>query len=222
MEARFFAIDNLAIRGLIYMCSKMSIMMLLNAEPGTWQNQQTASHEYRQRRLEFRAGIISYGACIPVRRLCRDAIARAWESARTGGESSVANNDEDTVTMATEAAIDCLAGLRWEQVDGSHFAFRTAPYKEKECSTLAAIAADLKPEVNTADLGSSLRAGTAALRAARDAVAGGSASQGLVAACDCRIGYPRSNHEQIFEDAAAALLIGNTAEPVVVVEDSCS
>jgi hydroxymethylglutaryl-CoA synthase len=92
--------------------------------------------------------------------------------------------DEDTVTMATEAATDCLAGLRWEQVDGSHFASTTAPYKEKECSTLAAMAADLKPEVITADLGSSLRAGTAALRAALDAVASGSASQILVAACD--------------------------------------
>jgi len=168
------------------------------------------------------AGIISYGACIPLWRLSRDAIGRAWESAWTGGESSVANNDEDTVTMATEAAIDCLAGLRWEQVDGSHFASMTAPYKEKECSTLAAMAADLKPEVNTADLGSSLRVGTAALRAVLDAVAGGCASQILVGASDCRIGYPRSNHEQIFEDAAAALLVGNTAEPVVVVEASHS
>jgi len=58
------------------------------------------------------AGIISYGAYIPLWRLSRDAIAEAWESASTGGERSVANNDEDTITMASEAAIDCLAGFK--------------------------------------------------------------------------------------------------------------
>ncbi len=168
------------------------------------------------------AGIISYGAYIPLWRLARDAIAKAWESTSTGGERSVANNDEDTITMAHEAAIDCLAGLKREKVDGLYFASTTAPYKEKECSTLVAMAADLRPEIITADFGNSLRAGTAAFRAALDAVVSGSASQVLVTASDCRIGYPRSNYEQTFGDAAAALLIGNTAKPAVIVEGSHS
>jgi hypothetical protein len=56
------------------------------------------------------AGIVSYGAYIPLWRLARDTIAASWGSASIGGERSVANNDEDTVTMASEAAIDCLAG----------------------------------------------------------------------------------------------------------------
>jgi hydroxymethylglutaryl-CoA synthase len=77
------------------------------------------------------AGIISYGAYIPLWRLSRDTIAGAWESASTGGERSVANNDEDTITMATEAAIDCLHGLKREEVDGLYFASTTSPYKEK-------------------------------------------------------------------------------------------
>jgi 3-hydroxy-3-methylglutaryl CoA synthase/uncharacterized OB-fold protein len=168
------------------------------------------------------AGIISYGAYIPLWRLSRDAIAEAWESASTGGERSVANNDEDTITMATEAAIDCLGGLKREKVDGLYFASTTSPYKEKECSTLVAMAADLRPEIITADFGNSLRAGTEAFRAALDAVASGSASQVLVTASDCRMGYPRSNYEQTFGDAAAALLIGNTAKPAVIMEGSHS
>ena len=134
------------------------------------------------------AGIISYGAYIPLWRLSRDTIAEAWQSASTGGERSVANNDEDTITMASEAAIDCLAGLEREKVDGLYFASTTPPYKEKECSTLAAMAADLRPDIITADFGNSLRAATAAFRAALDAVVSGSASQVLVTASDCRIG----------------------------------
>jgi len=168
------------------------------------------------------AGIISYGAYIPLWRLARDAIAEAWGSASTRGERSVANNDEDTITMASEAAVDCLAGLKREKVDGLYFASTTSPYKEKECSTLVAMASDLRPEIITADFGNSLKSATAAFRAALDAVASGSASQVLVTASDCRIGYPRSNYEQTFGDAAAALLIGNTAKPAVTVEGSHS
>ena len=44
------------------------------------------------------AGVISYGAYIPLWQLARDAIAEAWGSGSIRGERSVANNDEDTIT----------------------------------------------------------------------------------------------------------------------------
>jgi len=72
------------------------------------------------------AGIISYGAYIPLWQLARDAIAEAWGSGSIRGERSVANNDEDTITMATEAAIDCLTGLKREEIDGLYFASTTS------------------------------------------------------------------------------------------------
>jgi 3-hydroxy-3-methylglutaryl CoA synthase len=168
------------------------------------------------------AGIVSYGAYIPLWRLSRDAIANAWGARSIGGERSVANNDEDTITMAVEAAVNCLSGVERQDVDGLYFASTTSPYKEKQCSTLVATAADLSPEIITADFGNSLRAGTAALRAALDAVNGGSARSVLIVASDCRLGYPRSDYEQSFGDAAAALLISNTAKPAVIVEGSYS
>jgi hypothetical protein len=52
------------------------------------------------------AGIISYGAYIPLWRLARDAIAEAWESGSIRGERSVANNDEDAITWH-------ITDLRW-------------------------------------------------------------------------------------------------------------
>jgi len=44
------------------------------------------------------AGVISYGAYIPLWRRARNAIAEAWGSGSIRSERSVANNDEDTIT----------------------------------------------------------------------------------------------------------------------------
>ncbi|MBM3149057.1 MAG: hydroxymethylglutaryl-CoA synthase family protein [Chloroflexi bacterium] len=163
-------------------------------------------------------GIIACGAYIPLWRLPRDAIAAAWGRQSLGGERSVANNDEDTVTMAVEAVFDCLAGVSRDTVDGLYFASTTSPFREKQCAALAAAAADLKTEIITADYSNSLRSSTNALRAALDAVSSGSARSMLVVASDCRLAYPRSDYEQGFGDAAAAFLIGNTSTPIATFE----
>ena len=155
-------------------------------------------------------GITAYGAYIPLFRLSRDAIARAWGRGSLGGERSVANNDEDSATMAIEAALDCLQGVDRQGIDGLFFASTSAPYKEKQCSTLVATVADLGSEILTGDYANCLRAGTIALRSALDAVKAGTAKSVLVAAADCRLGYPRSDFEQSFGDGAAALLVGDS------------
>lgn len=155
-------------------------------------------------------GIVGYGAYIPLLRLSRDAIAQVWGGRSTGGERSVANHDEDSVTMAVEAVNDCLQGVDGQKVEGLYFASTSSPYKEKQCSSLIAAAADFKREIFSADYANSLRAGTQAMRAARDAVSSGSANNVLVVGADCRLGLPQSAQEQGLGDAAAALLIGNS------------
>jgi len=60
-------------------------------------------------------GVVSYGACIPLWQLSRQTIAEAWRSVSTGGERSVARNDKDAITTASEAAISCLARLEGEK-----------------------------------------------------------------------------------------------------------
>ena len=168
------------------------------------------------------AGIVSYGAYIPLWRLSRDAMAGAWGRRSLGGERSVANNDEDAATMATEAVFDCLAGTDRDTIDGLYFASTTAPFREKQCSSLVAAAADLKSEIVTADHGNSLRAGTTALRTALDAVNSGSAQNIVVTASDCRLAYPRSDYEQSFGDAAVALSVSNVGKPIANIEASHS
>lgn len=164
------------------------------------------------------SGIISYGAYVPLWRLSRDAIGAAWGRASLGGERSVANNDEDTVTMAVEAVLDCLAETDRDSIDGLYFASTTSPFREKQCATLVAAAADLKSDIITADFTNSLRAGTTALRAALDAVNSGSAQNIIVVASDCRLGYPRSDYEQNFGDAAAALLVSKNGKSIANVK----
>ena len=154
-------------------------------------------------------GITSYGAYVPIYRLSRAEIARAWGGRGAAGEKAVANFDEDTATMAVEAVIDCLKGIDRQTVDGLYFASTTSPYIEKQSASLIALAADLRRQIFTGDFTSSLRAGTIALRAALDAVKSGSGKRVMVAAADCRLGVPQSSYEQEFGDGAAALLIGD-------------
>jgi 3-hydroxy-3-methylglutaryl CoA synthase len=118
--------------------------------------------------------------------------------------------------MATEAALNCLRGIDPKSVDGLIFASTTSPYQEKQASTLVATAADLAEEIFTADHLSSIRAGTAALKSAMDAVKGGGARHILVAASDSRRGEPGSDSEQLFGDAAAAILVGDTGVAVSI------
>jgi len=155
------------------------------------------------------AGIISCGAYIPAWRLSREAIAMEWRGVPMPGEKAVANFDEDSITMAVAAALDCLKGKDREAIDGLFFASTSSPYKEKQAATTVSVAADLRPEIMTADYSNSLRAGTIALRAALDTVAAGTAKQVLVTTADMRLGAPRSPFERDLGDGAAAILVGD-------------
>jgi len=154
-------------------------------------------------------GITSYGAYIPRYRLNRAEIGKLWES-RGRGEKAVANFDEDSVTLAVAAARDCLTDIDPKTTDGLYFASTTSPYLEKQVAANMAVAIDLRRDVITMDFGGSLRAGGTAIRAAMDAVSGGSAKSVLVCASDTRLGAPNGAKEMDFGDGAGALLIGDT------------
>ena len=156
------------------------------------------------------AGIISYGAYIPIYRLNREEIARVWGEVPMRGEKAVANCDEDSLTMGVEAAIDCLGNMERQLIDGLYFASTTPAYREKQSASIIAAALDLRPEIFTADFTDSLRAGTSAIRAALDAVKGGSAKRVMIVVADCRLPAPNSQYEFLFGDGAAAFLIGDS------------
>lgn len=156
----------------------------------------------------MKAGIVSYGAYVPIYRLSREEIARVWGNGPRKGEKAVANCDEDSITMGVAAGIDCLKGVDREAVDGLYFASTTPPYREKQSASIIAAALDLRRDVFTADFGNSLGTGASALKAALDAVNANSARKVLVIASDCRIPPPNSAFEPLLGDGAAALLVG--------------
>jgi hydroxymethylglutaryl-CoA synthase len=153
-------------------------------------------------------GITSIGAYIPIYRLSLKDIGKMWGSKTTDGEKAVAGYDEDAITMAVAAALDCMKRSD-EEAEGLYFATATSPYREKQNAAIIAGALDLKRRCHTADFANSLRAGSTALKAAMDAVRGGSAKHMLVVASDCRVGAPKGRFEQILGDSAAALSIGS-------------
>jgi hydroxymethylglutaryl-CoA synthase len=73
-------------------------------------------------------GITSYGAYISWYRIDRQKFLNAWESFAMPGEKAVAGYDEDSLTMAVEAAIDCLRDIGPHKVDGLYLATTTSPY----------------------------------------------------------------------------------------------
>lgn len=155
-------------------------------------------------------GITSYGAYIPLHRLSKAEIARAWGEGPVPGEKAVANHDEDSITMAIAAGMDCLKGFDPKTLDGLYFASTTFPYLEKQSAALVATALDLRRDAFTADFSNSLRCGTVAMKAAMDAVNANSARRILTCAADTRLGMPHGAHEMDFGDGAAAIILGNT------------
>ncbi len=152
-------------------------------------------------------GICRYGSYLPVHRLERRLIEQAWGTRQAKGEIAVANYDEDALTLAIDAAMACL-GDPPAALEGAFFASTSAPYAEKQISSVLATACDLPRSITTADFAGSVRAGLAATLAALRTVQAGAASAVLVAAADVRVAAPESELEGVLGDGAAALVVG--------------
>jgi hydroxymethylglutaryl-CoA synthase len=151
-------------------------------------------------------GITSLSTYFPRRRLDRALIAKAWGARVPAGARTVAGIDEDALTMATDAVMDCDGAAA---ADALYFASTSAPYLEKQVASVVATAADLRRDVAVADFGGSVRAGLAALRAAADGVRAGSFRTALVAAADARVAEPESELEPLLGDGAVAAIVGS-------------
>ncbi|MCL0102392.1 OB-fold domain-containing protein [Dehalococcoidia bacterium] len=170
-------------------------------------------------------GIKSYGAYIPRYRIDRNVIysAMGWlnPAIYMAGEKAVANWDEDSISMAVAAAIDCLNGMERGKIDGLYLATTTPPYMLRQNSGIVAGALDLRSEIRTADFAGSTKSGTSGLLSALDAIKGGGAGNVLICASDCRTSKPGSAQEHLYGDGAAALLLGNEGV-IATLEGHCS
>jgi len=125
------------------------------------------------------------------------------------GERSMANWDEDSLTMAVEAARDCLSGTDKTQIDAAYLASVNFPFLDRQNAGIFATALNLKESVESADFTGSMRAGLSAVLAGINAVKSGDYKNVLVAAGDRRITKMAYLHELWAGDGAASLLLGS-------------
>ncbi|MBM3644224.1 MAG: hydroxymethylglutaryl-CoA synthase family protein [Alphaproteobacteria bacterium] len=157
-------------------------------------------------------GIVAYGAYVPRLRLSRQAVydANKWFAGGlrglAKGERSMANWDEDSITMAVEASRDCLTSHKAEDVRQIYFASTTHPFKDRQNAGVIGTALNVEQDLMASDVGGSQKAGTSALIAGLNASRGGRSS--LVAAADKRMTRVASANELNYGDGAAALLCG--------------
>lgn len=163
--------------------------------------------------------ILGYGVYIPRYRVKREDIARAWDSSARG-ENCAAHVNEDSITMAIEAAQNAVthSGVNPSALDAIYLGTESAPNIEQ--SAVGAIAATLgaRPDIDMVDLGASPRSSIAALKSCLDAVAAGRIKSGLVIGSDCRSASPGSDLELTFGAAAAALVVGR-GDGIATVEE---
>jgi hydroxymethylglutaryl-CoA synthase len=162
-------------------------------------------------------GILSFGAYLPRARLQRKAIAAANSWFAPGlrglakGERSICNWDEDSITMAVEAARDCLTGIERGTLTQLVLASSTLPFDDRQNAGVVANALQLKSALRSMDQAGSQRAGSTALAAVLDGAA--AAGLTLVVASDARKSKAGSTQEMHYGDGAAAMLVGH-GEPI--------
>lgn len=173
-------------------------------------------------------GIRSFGAYLPRLRLERSAIAAAtgWATGTRGsrpkGTRSYCSWDEDSVTMAVEAARDCLVGDDRRGLAHVVLASTTHPFADRSNAGVAATALDLAETVRASDASGNLRAGVGALLQALAGARDASAGDTLVLAADRRIARPASEQEMAYGHGAAALRVGSGADLAAVFLASAS
>ena len=156
-------------------------------------------------------GITDYGVYLPYYRLKRETIFRAigWFNPGTAGmakgEKAVANYDEDSLTMAVAAGLDCLKDMEREKVDALFLASTTLPYKERGNASIAVAALNLSPNTRTADFTGCLKSGTTALISALTAP---DPEKTMICVADSRLGKAGGIQEHLFGDGAAAITVG--------------
>ena len=154
-------------------------------------------------------GILAYGGYVPLGRLDRADIARTLGQPAGRGTRAVASHDEDSTTLAVEAARVAMRRAPAGTGPAALLLSTTSPtYLDRTNATAVHAALSLDPACGAYDFGGASRSATGAL-----ALAATSTSTTLVVAADVRTGLPGSGDESAGGDAAAAFLVG--AGPVL-------
>ncbi len=172
-------------------------------------------------------GFVGYGAYVPRHRLPAAEVARVWKGGEGGlpvAEKAVPGPDEDTLTIALEAARNALAraGIDPALIGAVWVGSESHPYAVKPTSTILAEAIGATPHTEAADWQFACKAGTETIQAGMGFVASGMARYVLGIGADTAQGRPGDALEYTAAGGGAAYIIGPAEESLAVIEASFS
>ncbi len=172
-------------------------------------------------------GIVGYGVYIPRFRIKVEEIARIWgkdpETVKSGlgiKEKSVPDVDEDSVTIAVEAARNALkySGIDPQKIGAIFIGSESPPYAVKPSATIIAEAIGATPELMAADFEFACKAGTQAILASLGFVKSGMIEYGMGIGADTSQGRPGDALEYSASAGGAAYIIGKK-DVIAEIED---
>jgi hydroxymethylglutaryl-CoA synthase len=176
-------------------------------------------------------GIVGYGAYVPRYRLPGSEVSRVWTRGHDAPpifEKAVPGPDEDTVTIAIEAARNALArtgGLDPTRIGAVWVGSESHPYAVKPTGTIVAETLGAVPHTLSGDWEFACKAGTEALQAAIGIVGSGMVDYALAIGADTAQGRPGDALEYTTGAGGSAFILGNQEgdfEPLVLIESSLS
>jgi len=152
--------------------------------------------------------VLGVGAAAPEMRLSAADVGAAW-GRRGRGEVAVCAPDEDTLTLAWQAADRALAaaGVEAGAVDALFWGTSRPPFAEGPSYAFLAASLSLAPTIGGTLCAGSAHAGMEALAAGADAIAAGSARVALVIASDAVRPGPGTGFEARCGAGAAAIVL---------------
>ena len=159
---------------------------------------------------ELDVGILAIGAAAPALRLAAGEVNSAWGRGGGRGQVAACRSDEDTLTLAVEAAAHAMdaAGSDPAAIDGLWWGTTRLPFAEGPSWSTLAAALRMGPTVDGAASTGSPHAGMDALLAAADAVRSGRVDTALVVTSDATRPALGSANETAAGAGAAAVLLG--------------
>ncbi|MFQ5974772.1 MAG: hydroxymethylglutaryl-CoA synthase [Candidatus Hydrothermarchaeales archaeon] len=163
-------------------------------------------------------GIVGYGVYIPRYRIKAEEIARIWGKDASKikqnlmvGEKSVPAMDEDTATIAVEAARNALqrADINPKDIGAIFVGSESHPYVVKPTATIVAEAVEASPKMTAADFEFACKAGTAGIQTCMGMVSSDMIKYGLAIGADTAQGAPRDALEYTAAAGGAAFIIGS-------------
>ncbi len=176
-------------------------------------------------------GIVGYGAYVPRYRLPATEISRVWTGGHGGApihEKAVPGPDEDTATIAIEAARNALArsgGLDPSELGAVWVGSESHPYAVKPTGTILAETIGAVPHVLTGDWEFACKAGTEAFQAATGMVGSGMIDYALAVGADTAQGRPGDALEYTAAAGGSAFILGpveGERQTLAVIEGSLS